>query len=140
MKKKGYYEYNPVVYPRQLYVMIGATKEDIEKCFDNTGDWSQGDNDDVWATTIPEVTCKADGIHGELVVFKSKSKMNAGTMAHEAFHVLSVMMDLLPLRCEPYGTNEHLAYLLQWIVDCTNKARLGIGNFIELKHETENKK
>lgn len=136
MMKKGYYEYNPVVYPRQLYVMIGATKEDVEKCFDDTGDWSQ-DGDGVLATTIPEVQSKADGRHGNLVVFKSKSNMDAGTMAHEAFHVLSAMMDLLPLHCEPYGTNEHLAYLLQWIVDCTNKARLGVGDFVEIKDKEE---
>lgn len=29
--------------------------------------------------------------------------------------------------------NEHQAYLMGWICDCINKARLGIGNFIEIK-------
>lgn len=32
-KKKGYYEYDPVIYPRKLCVAIGMSKEDANKCF-----------------------------------------------------------------------------------------------------------
>ena len=34
MKKKGYYEYDPVIYPRMLCVAIGLNQEDANKCFE----------------------------------------------------------------------------------------------------------
>ena len=34
MKKKGYYEYDPVIYPRMLCVAIGFNQEDANKCFE----------------------------------------------------------------------------------------------------------
>lgn len=34
MKKKGYYEYDPVIYPRRLCVAIGMNQEDANKCFE----------------------------------------------------------------------------------------------------------
>ena len=34
MKKKGYYEYNPVIYPRLLCVAIGMNQEDANRCFE----------------------------------------------------------------------------------------------------------
>lgn len=34
MKKKGYYEYDPVIYPRLLCVAIGMSQEDANKCFE----------------------------------------------------------------------------------------------------------
>lgn len=33
MKKKGYYEYVPQIYPRRLWVMYNTSKEEIDKCF-----------------------------------------------------------------------------------------------------------
>lgn len=33
--------------------------------------------------------------------------------------------------------NEHQAYLMGWICDCINKARLGIGDFVEIKDKEE---
>lgn len=34
MKKKGYYEYDPVIYPRLLCGAIGMSQEDANKCFE----------------------------------------------------------------------------------------------------------
>lgn len=33
MKKKGYYEYIPQIYPRRLWVMYNTSEEEIDKCF-----------------------------------------------------------------------------------------------------------
>lgn len=68
MKKKGYCEYDPVIYPRMLCVAIGMNQED------------------------------AIGMeHG----------------------------------------GEPSAYLTGWIASCINKARLGIGDFVELKDKED---
>lgn len=117
--------------------MIGATKDDVRKCFENFDESGFDCSDDVTATTFPEVVCRINGKYGNLVVFRSKNDMRMGTIAHESFHVLSRMMDVMPLVREPNGTNEHLAYLMQWIASCINKARLGIGDFVEIKDKEE---
>lgn len=52
---------------------------------------------------------------------------------HEASHVCDAI--------EEYTSMEHgdepSAYLIGWIASCINKARLGIGDFVELKDKEE---
>ena len=88
---------------------------------------------DVDAMTFREVENKVTGKLAYLVIFSSKKKMTMRTICHEAFHVLSGFMDILPLSREPNGSNEHLAYLLDWICGCINMARLGKGEFKEFE-------
>ena len=136
--KKGYYEYDPVIYPRKLWVMPQATEAEIRMCFtEHDGEEIEWDEKECFATTFPEVCAKADGKYGVLVVFKGKASMTMGNICHEASHVLDTFMDVLPLAREPRGHNEHLSYLLQWIGDCINRARLGKGEFIEIKVEKD---
>ena len=132
--KKGYYEYDPVIYPRKLWVMPQATEAEIRMCFtEHDGEEIEWDEKECFATTFPEVCAKADGKYGVLVVFKGKASMTMGNICHEASHVLDCFIDVLPLAREPRGHNEHLSYLLQWIGDCMNRARLGKGEFVEIK-------
>lgn len=132
--KKGYYEYDPVIYPRKLWVMPQATEAEIRMCFtEHDGEEIEWDDKECFATTFPEVCAKADGKYGVLVAFKGKASMTMGNICHEASHVLDDFIDVLPLAREPRGHNEHLSYLLQWIGDCMNRARLGKGEFVEIK-------
>ena len=138
MVKKGYYEYDPVIYPRKLWVMPQATEAEIRMCFtEHDGKEIEWDDKECFATTFPEVCSKAGELYGELVVFKGKASMTMGNISHEASHVLDAFMDVLPLAREPRGHNEHLSYLLQWIGDCINRARLGKGEFVEIKIEKD---
>lgn len=130
MHSKGYYTYDPQIYPRILYVVIGNNKESIVKTFngvDKTYLDSMGSDTD--AMTFREVQNKSTGKYGYLVIFNSKKEMTMRIICHEAFHVLSGFMDILPLSREPEESNEHLAYLLDWICGCINMARLGKGEF-----------
>ena len=134
--KKGYYEYDPVIYPRKLWVMPQATETDINKCFTGmNGEKLSVDDDDYFGLTFSNVMSKAGNKYGVLVVFKGKASMTMGNICHESSHVLDAFMDVLPLAREPRGHNEHLSYLLQWIGDCINRARLGQGEFVEIKFD-----
>lgn len=104
MKKKGYYEYIPQIYPRRLWVMYDTCEDEIDKCFTD--------------------------IKGKPLVHNSTPMKN---ISHEAFHVLSSINDACDLERVYHCRNEHQAYLMGWICDCINKARLGIGDFIEIK-------
>ena len=134
MKKKGYYEYDPVIYPRKVWVHIGTNfKELASEIFE--GELILDDktcNGEVFE----EVIRKSDDKYGILATFPSSKEMTMGVCSHEASHICDAIEKAIGME---HG-GEASAYLLGWIASCINKARLGIGDFIELKHETENKK
>ena len=105
MKKKGYYEYDPVIYPRML-------------CVSNSD-----------AITYDEVREKSNKKLCSFVNFASKDSMRMGVCCYEASHVCDAIEDAIGME---HG-GEPSAYLMGWIASCINKARLGIGDFVELK-------
>lgn len=136
IKKKilGYFEYDPVIYPRKLWVHIGDDlKELAPKAFCNI---VIDENKDYSGVEYGEVIRKSDDKYGILVSFPNRKYMTMDVCAHEASHVCDDLENALNIK---HG-DEPSAYLLGWIASCINKSRLGIGDFIELKHETENKK
>ena len=136
MKKKilGYFEYDPVIYPRKLWVHIGYDlKELAPKAFYNV---VIGEKKYYSGVEYGEVVRKIDDKYGILVSFTNRKYMTMDVCAHEASHVCDDLENALNIK---HG-DEPSAYLLGWIASCINKARFGIGDFIELKHETENKK
>lgn len=133
MKKKGYYEYDPVIYPRKVWVHIGTDfKELAPKIFDGV----EFSDKEYYGAVYGEVARKTDGMLGILVSFPTAKEMTMKVCSHEASHICDDIEKAIGME---HG-GEASAYLLGWIADCINKARLGIGDFIELKHETENKK
>lgn len=143
MKKRGYYEYVPQVYPRRLWVMYDTCEEDIDKCF-VAPDGKALVHGDVplrsgryGGMVYDECMARSDAYLGNLVVFPRKRYMTMKNICHEAFHVLSSINDSCDLERFYNGKNEHQAYLMGWICDCINKARLGQGDFIEIKDKEE---
>ena len=130
MRKRGYYEYNPVIYPRILCVAIGMNQEDANKCFEGRNeerlmvDFKNSD-----ALTFDSVIQKKDRKYAVFVNFANKSAMTMGICRHEASHVCDAIEEDIGIK---HGS-EPSAYLIGWISSCINKARLGIGDFVEIK-------
>ena len=122
---KGYCAFSNGIYPRRLYVAVGLSEDDVNRMFISgrgmlTLDWEGSD-----AATFDEIKERATLYYGSLVVFRSKGEMTPGTMAHEAVHVLDSFMDVLGLERGKNASNEHLSYLLGWIVKCRNEGKKG---------------
>ena len=122
---KGYCVFSNGIYPRRLYVAVGLSEDDVNRMFISergmlTLDWEGSD-----AATFDEIRDRDTLTYGSLVVFRSKCDMTPGTMAHEAVHVLESYMDVLGLERTGRGTNEHLSYLLGWIVKCMDEVKKG---------------
>ena len=116
MKKKGYYEYDPVIYPRMLCVAIGMNQEDANKCFEGrNGEVLKVDFSNSNATAYDEVREKSNKKLCSFINFASKDSMRMGVCC-----------------------GEPSAYLIGWIASCINKARLGLGDFIEIKNDETN--
>ena len=122
---KGYCVFSNGIYPRRLYVAVGLSEDDVNRMFISergmlTLDWEGSD-----AATFDEIRDRDTLTYGSLVVFRSKGEMVPGTMAHEAVHVMESYMDVLGLERTGRGTNEHLSYLLGWIVKCMDEVKKG---------------
>lgn len=130
MRKIGYYEYNPVIYPRKLCVAIGMNQDDANNCFKGrNGERLIVDFRDSDALTFDSVIQKKDGKYTVFVNFANKSVMTMGICSHEASHICDAIEEDIGMK---HG-GEPSAYLIGWISSCINKARLGIGDFVEIK-------
>ena len=131
MKKKGYYEYDPVIYPRKVWVHIGTNfKELASEIFEGELIFDDKTYD---GAVFEEVIRKSDDEYGILATFPSSKEMTMGVCSHEASHICDAIEKAIGME---HG-GEASAYLLGWIASCINKARLGIGDFIELKDKEE---
>lgn len=135
MKKKGYYEYDPVIYPRMLCVAIGMNQEDANKCFEGrNGEVLKVDFSNSDAITYDTVREKANKRLCAFINFASKDSMKMRCCCHEASHACDNIENDLGME---HG-DEPSAYLIGWIASCINKARLGIGDFIEIENDETN--
>ena len=55
--------------------------------------------------------------------------MTMNVCCHEASHACDAIENAIDMK---HG-GESSAYLIGWIASCINKARLGIGDFVEIK-------
>lgn len=133
MKKqsRGFWQYDPVIYPRKLWVAIGQSMDDLKNTFIPIGgsEWGSPDKNFVDGVTFSEVMRRDNNKYGELVLFNTKRDMTMNICVHEASHVCDAIEEAIGMK---HG-DEPSAYLLGWIASCINMARLGIGEFVTIK-------
>ena len=122
---KGYYPFRNGIYPRLLFVAVGLSEDDANGMFSSERGRLSLDWDGVAAATFAEIRERATLDYGSLVVFRSKNEMTPCNMAHEAAHVLDSFMNALGLERVENASNEHLSYLLGWIVGCMDAVKRG---------------
>ena len=83
---------------------------------------------DYGGVTYSDAVRKSDKRRGVLVSFQCSKDMSMDYCCHEASHACDAIEDALGME---HG-DEPSAYLIGWIASCINKARLGIGNFVEI--------
>ena len=110
----------------KLWVHIGKDlKELIDSCFDKC----KAPDSDYGGVTYSDAVRKSDRRRGVLVSFQCRKSMSMNYCCHEASHACDAIEDAIGME---HG-GEPSAYLMGWIASCINKARLGIGDFIEIK-------
>ena len=117
-----------------LCVAIGMNQEDANKCFEGrNGEVLMVDFSNSDAITYDKVREKANKKLCSFINFASKNSMRMGVCCHEASHACDIIEGAIGME---HG-GEPSAYLIGWIASCINKARLGIGNFVEIKDKEE---
>lgn len=135
MKRKGYYEYDQPIYPHLLCVGVGLQFEDAKKAFlNNDGtDIEEYEFGKCDGFTYYGLHVIRDGRKCVLVLFSGKNAMRMNVVCHESSHAC----DAIENDIEMEHGGEPSAYLIGWIASCINKARLGIGDFVEIKDKEE---
>ncbi len=121
--------YDPVIYPRMLWV--AGQVEGLNKIFtftkmnDTSVEAENGyrdllDGSGVLATC--PVIRKSDGLKGVVVIILDLNELIPGDEAHEAVHAADYMFDELGMCLQSFAEhNEQYAYLVGWIAGCISK-------------------
>lgn len=122
MKKVECFEFDPVIYPRKLWIMVTNNPNDIYADFQNPDNPDTKIDDNAF-NKYGAFTCRAerksDLILGVLIVFGSKKSIDIKTIAHESFHAVEYISDDVGLQV----TDEQAAYLIGWCAECCDKVK-----------------
>lgn len=135
-KKNLLYEFDPVIYPRKLWVYIGSDEDYINRYFHENGSdkrLSFETNSEWDGLTLTEVVRNDTNMVGILVIFRNKADMRMGIVCHEASHAVDAIENII---CMEHG-GEPSAYLLEWVCKSINLARLGSCEPLKFQSESE---
>lgn len=119
------HEFDPLIYPRKLWVTYDATTEELNKKFPS-GDYYGNkfvDENSYYGVTYR--TSDRNNKGGVLIRFCDKEKaMEPWNMVHEAIHAAGHIFSYIGVNAD-YDNDEPFAYLVAWIVKCCCKVKEG---------------
>lgn len=131
--------FNPIIYPRILYVAKNLTVDEINKrfvVFDGNGKESVADEKSICeskAVTFSVVDKRTNNFGVAVILYnnatignnnatKGYNNVTIGTLAHESVHAADIIFEQLGMYTQGFNEgNEPYAYLVGWITDCLNK-------------------
>lgn len=123
MKQPKIHEFDPVIYPYKLWVIIAPHPDIIEEKFDEyTGGrivFVPGDVDRSDAFVMP-VSRKENPKFGVIVFFRSKKSMSYNIVAHESSHAAKYLFDHIGADVKEH---EPFEYVVGWIAECIEKVK-----------------
>jgi len=116
-KKNQIHEFNPLIYPRRLWVTI--SKDTFTDRFDNVSEW-----DDECYAMVDCVHDKQRNLGGVLVRFENRKAINVETISHESSHIAMEIFGFIGAKVD-LSNQEPFSYLVGWIADCINQVKTG---------------
>lgn len=117
------HEFDPVVYPYKLWVIIAKDPDIIEEKFDEySGErivFVPGDVDRLEAFVMP-VCRKENPKFGVVVFFRSKKSMSYDIVAHESSHAAKYIFEHIGADIKEH---EPFEYVVGWIAGCCEKVK-----------------
>ena len=120
---KKIYRFDPVVYPRKLWVCLD--NEIVGHLFKTPNGNVVHIEQEITATgcVVPRVIHRQTEKYGVLVVIHHPQTIGIEAISHEAVHVASSIFDELGMLMSfAEGRDEHYAYLVGWAAECIEKA------------------
>lgn len=126
--KDRIYEFDPLVYPRLLWIVRGS-EDFVKENFSKKGGDEFTDEDvdmrfvDAWVCKCERKSDRRLGI-----LFYFESGIEAKQLVHECYHALTAYVSEINADLPDYdsdGMEEYAAYLIEWIFDCCWKVKQG---------------
>ena len=114
----GIYQFDPQIYPRKLWVAVGASREELQERF---GDELKELDEGCDADTVV-VQQKEPLLGGVLIRFENLADIRTNNIAHEATHAALVIFDFIGGRIDYYN-QEPFAYLVGWVAKCCDEVK-----------------
>ena len=117
------HEFDPQIYPRLLWVMIGGSEKDIIAQFKNCDgtEFNLSDFNKANCAFCIHARQKSTGLIGEFIWITERKYARGSTMTHEAAHAAMDICYDLGIEIDPLN-QEPFAYLVGWIMKEINIA------------------
>lgn len=123
MEESTIHEFDPVIYPYKLWVIIAGSPDIVAKKFDEYGGkpilFVEGDVDRSEAFTMP-VRSKNNAAYGVVIFLRTKRSLTFNLVAHESSHAAKYLFDHIGADVDPH---EPFKYVVGWIAGCLGKVK-----------------
>lgn len=117
------HEFDPVIYPFRLWVVIGGTDKEISDSFlQYDGTDIEGIDKEISkseALTMP-VMSRVGNHYGVVVYFANRRVMTCSAIAHESSHAAKFLFEHIGADVKEH---EPFEYAVGWIAGCCDKAK-----------------
>lgn len=122
--KTKIYEFDPVIYPRKLWITYEATSEELNKMFPYGDSDGRRFEDEKQYYGITYKTADKDNKGGVLIRFESKDAMTPWNITHEVIHATGFICKYVGIEPD-FENDEAFTYLATWIAKCCYKVKDG---------------
>lgn len=119
-------EFDPLIYPRKLWISIDATQEELKEYF-NTDVEPLDDTNIAIAGSCHKELADGKTFGGILIQFQDVKNNPKGIITHESFHAACDIFDYIGAFVDSKN-QEPFAYLAGWVSKC---AELTIEEFLK---------
>lgn len=122
--KTKIYEFDPVIYPRKLWITYEATNEELNKMFPYGDSDGRRFEDEKQYYGITYKTADKENKGGVLIRFESKDAMTPWNITHEVIHAAGFICKYVGIEPD-FENDEAFTYLATWIAKCCCKVKDG---------------
>lgn len=138
--KSKIYKFDPVIYPFKLLVTKDFDSQELQDmfyCIDDETEELIEDSKVFWpgtrtiARTIQVTDKKHRGNTYFIILLCHPKVICTGTIAHEAYHVVSFVSEWLGFLPKKASEDEPCAYLEQWLANCIERTLKGHPEYMD---------
>ena len=118
------HEFDPVIYPRKLWIVVTNNPQVIKDNFEYDSD-PENFFGGGHAAMVISCSQKETNLIGVCICFTKHKHLTTKNIAHESVHAASYMFSACNMSMGfEDGKDEHYAYLVGWIAECCEKVKL----------------
>lgn len=126
MKKAEIHQFNPVIYPYRLWVVINKNPDVLSERFNEYNGspivFTKSDGTEKMDAFVMSVQSKEDVHYGVVIFFRSKKSISYELVAHESSHAAKYLFE--HIGADP-RVHEPFEYVIGWMADCCYQVKTG---------------